>query len=52
MLNKNLLIGLGCMLVGAALVIAGLSRLPAIPIVSIVMGGAVGFSGYKIFEKR
>ena len=52
MLNKALLIGLSCMLIGVALVITGLSKLAIVPIVLIVMGGAIGFSGYKIFEQR
>lgn len=52
MVNKRLAIGVGCMLVGGALVITGLFRLPIVPIVLILIGGAVGFVGYKIYEAR
>lgn len=52
MVNKRLLVGVGCMLVGGALVVAGLARLPGLPIVLILMGGALGFIGYRIYEKR
>lgn len=52
MVNKRLLIGVGCMLTGGALVITGLTQIPGLPIVLILVGGALGFVGYKIFEKR
>lgn len=52
MVNKRLLVGVGCMLVGGALVVAGLLRIPVVPVVLVLVGGAVGFVGYKIFENR
>jgi len=52
MVNKRLLVGLGCMLVGGVLVVTGLLRVPVVPVVFILMGGSVGFVGYKIFESR
>lgn len=52
MLNKNLLIGLGGMLIGGILVVKGLTMIPGLPIVLILVGGAIGFACYKIFENR
>ena len=52
MVNKRLLVGVGCMLVGATLVVTGLLRIPVVPIVLILMGGTIGFVGYKIYELR
>jgi len=49
-MNKTFLIGLGCMLVGAISVVWGCLTIPVIAIVKIVVGGAVGFVGYKIFS--
>lgn len=51
-MDKSTLIGFGSMLVGAILVVIGLLRIPVIPIVLIVIGGALGFGGYKIYENR
>ena len=52
MVNKKLLIGVGCMLIGGSLVVTGLLRIPVVPIVLILMGGTLGFIGYKIYELR
>lgn len=52
MVNKRLAVGVGCMLVGGALVITGLVKLPVVPFLLILTGGAVGFIGYKIYELR
>lgn len=52
MVNKRLVVGVSCMLVGSALVVTGLLRIPVVPIVLILIGGAVGFVGYKIYELR
>ena len=52
MVNKRLLVGIGCMLVGGALVVTGLLRIPVVPVVLIMIGGSIGFVGYKIFEAR
>ena len=52
MVNKRLLVGIGCMLVGGALVVTGLLRIPVLPIVLILIGGAVSFVGYTIFRSR
>ena len=52
MVNKRLLVGVGGMLVGGVLVVKGLTLIPGLPIVLILVGGALGFVGYKIFEKR
>lgn len=51
-MNKSILIGFGCMLVGAILVIIGLLRIPVISVILILIGGALGFTGYKIYENR
>ena len=50
--TKVALIGIGAMLVGATLVVVGLLQIPVVPVVLILVGGAVGFVGYKIFENR
>ena len=52
MVNKRLLVGIGCMLVGGALVVTGLLRIPVIPVVLILIGGTLGFVGYRIFESK
>ena len=52
MVNKRLLVGVGCMLVGGVLVITGLLGIPVASVVKVLLGGALGFVGYKIFEKR
>lgn len=52
MVNKRLLVGVGCMLVGGALFVTGLTQMPGLPIVLILIGGALGFVGYRIFESR
>lgn len=52
MVNKRLLVGVVCMLTGGALVIIGLTQIPGLPIVLILVGGALGFVGYKIFKSR
>ena len=52
MANKRVLIGVGCMLVGAALVVIGLLQIPILPVVLILVGVALGFTGYKIYETR
>lgn len=52
MVNKRLLVGVGGMLVGGILVVAGLLRIPVVPVVLIILGGAVGFIGYKIYDLR
>ena len=51
-MNKRILIGTACMLVGGALVVIGLLKIPIVPVVLILIGGALGFSGYKIYETR
>ena len=40
------------MLVGGALVVKGLTLIPGLPIVLILLGGALGFVGYRIYELR
>jgi len=40
------------MLVGGALVVTGLLRIPVVPVVLILLGTALGFTGYKIYELR
>ena len=52
MVNKRLAIGVGCMLVGGILVITGLLGIPVVSVVKVLIGGALGFVGYTIFEKR
>lgn len=52
MVNKRLAIGTGCMLVGGALVVIGLLKIPIVPVVLVLVGGAIGFVGYKIYETR
>ena len=52
MINKRVLVGIGAMLLGGVLVVTGLLRIPVVPIVLILVGGAVGFGGYKIYETR
>ena len=52
MVNKRLLVGVGCMLVGGILVVTGLLGIPGASVVKILLGGAIGFVGYVIFEKR
>lgn len=52
MLNKALYVGLGTMLVGGILVVVGLLNVPKVAAVEILLGVALGFAGYKIFEKR
>lgn len=50
--TKVTLVGCGAMLVGAILVITGLLQIPVLPVTLILVGGALGFVGYKIFESR
>jgi hypothetical protein len=50
--TKRTLVGLGAMLVGAILVVSGLLQIPVVPVVLILVGGVLGFIGYKIFENR
>jgi len=52
MVNKALCIGLGMMLVGGILVVVGLLNVPKMAVVEVLLGGAVGFVGYKIFGQR
>ncbi len=52
MVNKRLLIGVGGMLVGAILVVAGLLRIPVVPVVLILMGGTIGFVCNGIYKRR
>ena len=52
MLKKALYVGLGAMLVGGILVVVGLLNVPKVAVVQILLGGAIGFAGYTIFEKR
>jgi len=52
MVNKALCIGLGMMLVGGILVVVGLLNVPKMAAVEVLLGGAVGFVGYKIFGQR
>jgi len=52
MLGKRLLVGVGSMLVGAVLVVVGLIQIPVIAKVLILLGGTVGFVGYRIYEQR
>ena len=52
MVNKRLLVGIGCMLVGAVLVVTGLLGIPVVSVVKILIGGALGFVGYRIYERR
>ena len=52
MVNKRLAVGVGAMLVGGALVVIGLLQIPPVPVILILIGGAIGFVGYKIFERR
>ncbi len=52
MVNKRLLIGLGSMLVGGVLVVVGLLKVPVVAAVLVLLGGTLGFVGYKIFENR
>lgn len=52
MVNKRLLVGIGAMLVGGALFVTGLFRIPVVSIVLILMGGAIGFVGFYIYERR
>ncbi|MFX0084316.1 MAG: hypothetical protein ACFFAU_01480 [Candidatus Hodarchaeota archaeon] len=49
-MDKNRLYGVGGMMVGGALVVTGLLQIPVLPVVLIVVGGAVGFIGYKFFN--
>lgn len=51
-MNKKVLIGTGRMLLGGILVVIGLLRIPVIPVVLILVGGALGFTGYRLFETR
>lgn len=52
MVNKKLAVGVGCMLVGGVLVVTGLLGIPVASVVKVLIGGAIGFVGYKVFESR
>ena len=49
-MDKNMLIGVGGMLVGGALVVVGLLKIAIVPVILILIGGAVGFTAYKVFK--
>lgn len=50
--TKVVLVGLGAMVVGGILVVVGLLQVPTLAKVLILVGGGVGFVGYKIYDKR
>ena len=52
MLKKVLYVGLGTMLIGGILVVVGLLNVPKVAAIEDLLGGALGFVGYQIFEKR
>lgn len=50
--TKRTLVAIGVMLVGGVLFVSGLLQIPVVPVVLILVGGALGFTGYKIFLSR
>ncbi len=49
-MDKKMLIGIGGMLVGGVLVVGGLLQIPVLPVVLIVIGGALGYVGNKVYR--
>lgn len=52
MVNKRVIVGICCMLVGGILIVIGLVQIPIVARVLILIGGTVGFIGYRIYELR
>ncbi len=49
-MDKNMIYGVGGMLVGGSLVIGGLLQIHVLPVVLILVGGTIGFVGYKFYN--
>ena len=47
---KKEIISIGGMLLGGALVVIGLLKISIVPVILILVGGAIGFTSYKIFK--
>ena len=48
-MDKNTLYGLAGMLVGGVIVVTGLLKIAVLPVLLILVGGAIGFAGYRIY---
>ena len=52
MVNKRLIIAVACILGGGLGVITGLLDVPKIAVIKVLVGSAVGFVGYYMYERR